>query len=63
MIEILRPGTKKKIECKKCGALLGYKEEDIKISEYYVGSLIPQYSQKYIVCPQCNQKIILEAQR
>ena len=63
MIEILRVGTKKQIECQECGALLRYEEGDIKTSEYYVGSSIPQYSQKYIICPQCNQKIILEAQR
>ena len=38
MIEILRVGTKKQIECQECGALLRYEEGDIKTSEYYVGS-------------------------
>lgn len=47
MIEIIKPGTKEKISCKSCGCLFSYEKEDIEI--------------KYITCPQCNEKIELEA--
>ena len=62
MIEILKRGTKRQIECNACGALLRYQEEDIKLEDKFI-SPIESYNRKYIICPQCNHQIILEAQR
>ena len=62
MIEIIRPGTKKKIECGECGAILRYEQEDIQIGSVLISPLSTG-NKKYIVCPQCNYKIILEAPR
>jgi DNA-directed RNA polymerase subunit RPC12/RpoP len=62
MIEIIKAGTKNRIECTNCGALLSYTVEDIKSEENYVTQR-DSYTQKYIICPQCSNKIILESQR
>lgn len=62
MIEIIKAGTKNRIECNNCGALLSYTKEDIKEREEFVGQR-DSYIQKYIVCPQCNDRIILNSQR
>lgn len=61
MIEILKMGTKKQIECEACGALLRYGKEDVKEDDY--GHQWINYTNKYIICPQCKEKIILEATR
>lgn len=60
MVEIIKPGTKNRIECKYCGALLSYQKDDIKDEEVYFNQLVFN-TRKYIVCPQCQNKIILEA--
>ena len=62
MIEILKMGTKKRIECEACGALLRYEEEDVKEDDTCLNG-ITIYINKYIICPQCDEKIILEATR
>lgn len=62
MIKILREGNKRQVECEECGALLSYQQEDIKKEEYSL-SQTASYYEKYIVCPQCKNKIILEATR
>ena len=62
MIEIIRPGTKKKIECEECGAILRYEQEDVQTGAVLISPLSTG-SKKYIVCPQCNYKIVLEATR
>jgi hypothetical protein len=59
MIEILHEGTKNRIKCTFCGALLSYQKEDIKEKECY-RSQRDSYILKYISCPQCNQIIIME---
>lgn len=62
MIKILVPGTLKRIKCGKCGALLQYDEkEDVKEEENKMAKF-PSISckQKFIVCPQCWNKIILD---
>ena len=69
MIKILRPGTKKEVECPNCGALLSYDISDIleksSHSTVETSSAFWLSSKKttYIVCPQCNNKIILSATR
>lgn len=69
MIKILVPGTLKRIKCVKCGALLQYDEkEDVKEEniEKHFATNMPSgfgYKQKYIVCLQCKNKIILSSIR
>lgn len=69
MIKILVPGTLKRINCGKCGAVLQYDEkEDIKEEniEKHFATNMPSgfgHKQKYIVCPQCKNKIILSSIR
>lgn len=63
MIKILVPGTLKRIKCGKCGALLQYDEkEDVKEKENKMTKFPSTFSckQKFIVCPQCWNKIILD---
>ena len=62
MIKIIRPGINKEVECKGCGALLGYSQSDIEEKEQSFGPRI-SYIEKYITCPQCKRKIVLTAQR
>jgi len=62
MIEIIKAGTKNRVECANCGALLSYTKEDIKEREEFIGQR-DSYIQKYIICLQCNDKIILNSQR
>ena len=62
MIEIIRPGTKNQVECNYCGALLSYQKEDIQESEQIYAQRV-SFSYKYIVCPQCNSEVSLEATR
>ena len=62
MIEIIKQGTKNRVECKNCGALLSYTVDDVREEEKYI-SQRDSYTQKYIMCQQCNNKIVLEAER
>lgn len=56
MIKILAPGTKNKIVCDFCGALLRYEKEDIETMEEFI-SQRESYIVKYIICPQCKDKV------
>lgn len=62
MIEVIKPGTKNRVECNNCGSLLSYSVDDIKLQEKYL-SQRDSYNEKYIICPQCNFKIVLEGMR
>lgn len=62
MIEVIKPGTKNRVECNNCGALLSYSVDDIKLQEKYL-SQRDSYNEKYIMCPQCNARIVLESKR
>lgn len=65
MIEILKEGTKKKVTCRNCGAILSYEREDIcrrRNSPWGTGHAhiidCPDVEAfDYIICPQCEQKI------
>lgn len=67
MIKIVKPGTKKKIECDECGAILSYDITDIekhKADECWtLGGSIVKREYESITCPQCKHKIILSATR
>lgn len=62
MVEIIKEGTKNRVECGNCGALLSYRKEDIKEREEFLRQR-DSYIQKYITCPQCDDRIILNSQR
>lgn len=62
MIKIIKPGTRKKIECEECGTVLSYEQEDVQTGAILTGPGSTG-SKKYIVCPQCHYQIILEAIR
>lgn len=65
MIEILKEGTKKKIICKNCGAVLSYEMEDVcrcKNSPWdtghgYIIDCPEVEAFGHITCPQCNYRI------
>ena len=67
MIKILRPGTKKETECPSCGALLSYdiflEKSSHSTVETSSAFWLSSKNTNYIVCPQCNNKIILSATR
>lgn len=62
MIKILVPGTKNRIDCTFCGAVLSYDKDDIKENERFLGPR-SSYFEKYIIYPQCKYRIVLEAQK
>ena len=62
MIEILYEGTKNRIKCTFCRALLSYQKEDIQEKECY-RSQRDSYILKYITCPQCLSKNYLEGEQ
>lgn len=66
MIEVLEKGTRKQCECENCGAVLSYEEKDIKgnkIKFLDKTTFLPLRFPKYIICPQCNQKIEIEVSK
>lgn len=65
MIKILKPGTLQQIGCSHCGALLSYDEAtDVQKNTLPSCESKPiQAKEYYIICPQCNNKIILSATR
>lgn len=60
MIEVLKPGNKKKVTCKECGAELRYQPEDVRMKNPIPG--LAGYIE-YIVCPECNTKVALKASK
>ena len=65
MIKIIKPGYRKEVECIKCGALLSYDEkEDVQKEESKIsagGQGFAVNAGRYIICPQCKNKIMLSA--
>lgn len=60
MIEVLKPGNKKKVTCEECGAELRYQPEDVRMENPVQG--LAGYIE-YIVCPECNARIALKASK
>ena len=59
MIEVIRKGTLKKIECYGCGSLLRYDaEKDVQKKEE-PSSLNHVYEYEFIKCPVCGEELIL----
>lgn len=61
MIEVIKKGTRNRIECNYCGAVLAYDGEDIQKKEEYWECKC--YITKYIICPQCKNEIVMEGTR
>lgn len=61
MIKIITPGTRNRIECYYCGAILSYDKEDVKQREAHFG--LDSRIIKSIECPQCKNIITLEGMR
>lgn len=62
MVEIIEAGTKNRIECNNCGALLSYSAGDVRREEIFYTQMDSR-SQYYIICPQCKNKINKSASR
>lgn len=64
MITIIKPGSKKEVECPKCGAVLSYDSaEDIKRRDEFsdpswYGEQY-KFTRHFITCPQCEFDIFL----
>lgn len=68
MIKIIKHGTLREVTCNNCGAVLRYDTtEDIKtenVKSFLVNSVEAyKREQQYIICPQCENKIVLNAVR
>lgn len=59
MIEVIKHGNKNIVTCDYCGAELKYSLDDIKRKEVYT-SQRDSYTKKYLICPDCNNKIIMK---
>lgn len=55
MIKILKEGTKQKVKCDCCGALLKFDGHDMRYNNY--ACLVNHKG--YIHCPQCGHKIFV----
>jgi hypothetical protein len=62
MIEVIKEGTKKKVVCPFCEAVLRYTMDDVQTKKYDMSNKIQSlvWERHFIVCPLCNEKIILE---
>lgn len=61
MIEVIRKGSLKRIECGNCGSLLRYDaNEDVQKTEEpsWQGGT---YTKEFIKCPVCNEELLLSA--
>lgn len=68
MIKIIKPGTLREVTCNNCGAVLQYDTtEDMKTENVksVLANCVKTYNrqQQYIICPQCKNKIVLNAVR
>lgn len=59
MVEVIKHGDKNITDCDFCGAQLRYSVEDIREQENYL-SQRDSFTEKYIVCPDCNSKVIVK---
>lgn len=59
MVEVIKHGDKNITDCDFCGAQLRYSIEDLKERERYL-SQRDSYIEKYIVCPDCQSKVIIK---
>lgn len=61
MIEIIKRGTKNITTCKQCGCKFSYESEDIQQKFSFV-DIYKQYKD-YVICPQCNEEVVVSQTR
>lgn len=63
MIEVIRKGSLKRIECNNCGSLLRYDANE-DVQRVQEPSLIggETFTKEFIKCPVCNVELILSAE-
>ena len=63
MIKIIEKGTNHKIPCNDCGCLFSFDDEDMNIRTGIgmCGMEVREKHYKTIVCPQCNNEIVLDS--
>ena len=59
MIKIIRHGARQTKECEHCGCLFSYDEVDTLLDF----NTCEEHAARVIECPQCKERIILEATR
>lgn len=60
MIEVIRKGSLKKIECSGCGSLLRYDaEKDIQKQKEPNNILGGVFEKEFIKCPVCGEELVL----
>ena len=59
MVEVLERGNKTIVNCTLCGAKLRYAKGDIKQEEIFRRQR-DSYFQKYIICPDCGEKVTIK---
>jgi len=61
MIEVLKKGTRRTIDCNNCGAKLRYDiKKDLTYTGRYTADLFPYEKRRQetiLVCPECGNKI------
>ena len=60
MIEVIKKGSIKKVECGDCGSLLRYDEkEDVQTTQqkHELGT----FTKEFIICPNCGSELVLGA--
>lgn len=65
MIKIIEHGTRKEQRCERCGCLFSYEAIDVEKGNIAGVNAFELYEKpfKYVRCPQCNNEIILEAEK
>jgi len=71
-IKVIEHGTRRQIRCSKCNALLSYDMNDDVIQEPVDEDVILEpvddfltweWTRKFIICPECDEKIVLNQRR
>ena len=58
-IKVIENGTRRQIRCSKCNALLSYRMDEDVILEPVGDFLSWRGVRKFIICPVCDEKIVL----
>ena len=62
-IKVIEHGTRRQIRCSKCNALLSYHMDEDVILEPVDDFLTWEWTRKFIICPECDEKIVLNQRR
>ena len=62
-IKVIERGTRRQVRCSKCDALLSYHMNEDVIQEPVDDFLTGRWVRKFIICPECSNKIVLNQRR